>query len=314
MLYPPEGRIRDEPEKHLAIAREEGRFRGEGLRQRKDGELFLADVFISPMYEKDELVGYFKIVTDITETNKLLQERDLSRAEVKNLELESVLRERFIYMLTHDLRNPIQAARMSSEMITRKICNVEKHLDNARQSIRHICRVDKMISDLLDASRIREGEPFPLQIEESDLVEIAYEVSDGLATIYGNKFDIVAPATLLGFWDAKGLSRAIENLVTNAVKYGDKDQKITIQLLGVEDRVIIKVHNFGSTLSTQEQKSLFEIFQRSASAKEGKSKGWGLGLTLVRGITEAHGGIVKVRSLPREGTTFTLDLPRDARH
>lgn len=313
MLYPPEGKIRNEPEKHLAIAREEGRFRGEGLRQRKNGELFMADVFITPMYEKDELIGYFKIVTDITERNKLMQEIDLSRSQVEALEVESVLRDRFIYMLTHDLRNPIQAAKMSSEMITRQACNVEKHLDFARRSILHISRVDKMISDLLDASRIREGEPFPIQIAECDLIKIVNEVLDELATLHGDRFDIEGPDVMLGFWDGKGLRRAIENLTTNAVKYGDPANRISIRLTGVENRVIIKVHNFGAPINTQDQESLFEIFKRTASAKKGTSKGWGLGLTLVRGITEAHGGIVKVRSLPKEGTTFTLDLPLDAR-
>lgn len=313
MLYPREGQLRNEPQKHLDIARSEGRFRGEGTRQRKNGELFLADVFITPMYDQDELVGFFKIVTDLSERNKLIQERDLSRMQVETLEVESVLRDRFIYMLTHDLRNPLQAARMSAEMITRQTCNIEKHLDFARRSIQHVSRLDNMITNLLDASRIKEGEGFPITIQECDLSMIVHEVQDELTTLHGDRFEVNTPSEFVGFWDGKNLRRAIENLATNAIKYGAPDQKVCIRVSEVENRAIIKVQNFGSLISTKDQESLFNLFQRTVSAEKGATKGWGIGLTLVKGITEAHKGVVKVRSIPSEGTTFTLDLPRDAR-
>ncbi len=313
LLYPPEGRIRKEPEKHLEIAVSQGRFRGEGLRMRKNGDLFLADVFITPMFENTNLVGFFKVVTDVTERSRLMQEMDLTRTQIDTMKLESQLRERFVNMLTHDLRNPLQAAHMSAELIARQSCNNEKHHELAQRGSQNIKRVDEMISDLLDTSRIKEGKPFPLKLAEFDLAKLVTEVCEELATIMGDRFRADMPSSVLGFWDARGLKRVLENLVTNAVKYGDQNRKVTILLIEAEDRVLIKVHNFGLPISKQEQSSLFEIFQRAESAQHGENKGWGLGLTLVRGIAEAHGGIVKVRSLPDEGTTFTVDLPRDAR-
>jgi PAS domain S-box-containing protein len=313
ILYPPEGRIRKEPEKHLEIAVSQGRFRGEGQRMRKNGDLFLADVFITPMFESTNLVGFFKIVTDVTERNKLMQEMDLTRTQIETMKLESQLRERFVNMLTHDLRNPLAAALMNAELIARQTCNIEKHHALAERSAHHIKRVDEMISNLLDTSRIKEGKPFPLQLAEFDLAKLVTEVCEELGTIMGDRFRADMPSSVFGFWDARGLKRVLENLATNAVKYGDQNRKVTILLNEAEDRVIFKVHNFGLPISMQEQASLFEIFQRAESAQHGENKGWGLGLTLVRGIAEAHGGIVKVRSLPDEGTTFTVDLPRDAR-
>jgi signal transduction histidine kinase len=105
----------------------------------------------------------------------------------------------------------------------------------------------------------------------------------------------------------------LENLSENAIKYGDPLGTVTIGVREVEDRVIVEVHNVGHPIALEDQQSLFELFSRTQSAERGSKKGWGLGLTLVRGITEAHGGIVRVRSLAREGTTFTLDLPRRSR-
>src|SRR5436305_8654443 len=104
MLYPDEGRRRDEPMGHLRSAAIEGRFRGEGIRVRKNGEHFLADVSITPIHADGTLRGFAKVVQDLTERNLLMQERDLSRTEAERLRIEAEYRERFVQLLTHDLR------------------------------------------------------------------------------------------------------------------------------------------------------------------------------------------------------------------
>jgi PAS domain S-box-containing protein len=313
MLYPKEGQLRDEPMTHLEIANREGRFRGEGLRQRKNGELFLADVFITPMREEGHLVGFFKIVSDLTERNRIIQERDLSRTRAETLELESELRDRFVFTLSHDLRTPLSAAKMSAHRIARQNCGLDQHRELAQRSIQNLERVDKMIGDLLDASRIKAGQPMPLKIEEYDLTKDVQMVCEELATVHGDRFRLNAPASLICFWDRHGMRRVIENLLTNAIKYGDPSGDVTTDMQEVQDRVFIKVHNEGSPITQKDQESLFDLFRRTESAATGTRQGWGLGLTLVRGITEAHRGIVQVRSLPNEGTSFILDLPKDAR-
>lgn len=312
MLYPEEGVLRDEPDKHLEIARAEGRFRGEGLRRRKNGDFFLADVFITPIWDRDQLVGYFKIVADLTERNRVIQERDLSRTRVESLELDSAQRDRFIYTLSHDLRTPLAAASANCQLIQKYKCEVPQHEGLAGRARRSISRVDEMIRDLLDASRIKAGQPLPLNLEEYDLAQDARIICEDLATVHGDRFVVEGPAPLIGHWDRSGIRRVLENLLTNGIKYGDVTGAVTLRLMPVEDRVFIKVHNQGLSIDPQVQDSLFELFRRAESATR-QSEGWGLGLTLVRGITEAHGGIVKLRSLPKEGTTFIVDLPRDSR-
>jgi signal transduction histidine kinase len=109
------------------------------------------------------------------------------------------------------------------------------------------------------------------------------------------------------------LRRVIENLCTNAVKYGLADTPITITLKAEAERVQLSVHNYGPVIPKEQQSRLFEAFQRAPSAEQSGKRGWGLGLTLVRGITEAHGGSVEVASSEKEGTTFTVSLPWDTR-
>jgi PAS domain S-box-containing protein len=313
MLYPEEGNRRDEPMGHLRTAAIEGRFRGEGVRVKKSGELFLADVLITPMYQNSELVGFSKVVQDLTERNTLVQERDLSRTQARALETQQQLLERFVIELSHDIRTPLAAAGSSMEAITRSACNDTRHFAMAERAMNSVRRIDQLMTDLLDVSRIKAGQHVALQLQQCDLRKIAVEVADELTPTHGDRF-VVRPTTpVIGYWDGADLKRVIENLCSNAAKYGEPETPVTISLEPVKDRVLLKVHNFGEVIPPEHQTLLFEPFRRGLSAADPRKKGWGLGLALVRGITEAHGGVVKVESYPKEGTTFTLDLPVDPR-
>src|SRR5437763_8392922 len=101
---------------HLRTAAIEGRFRGEGVRVRKGGDEFLADVSITPIYEADHVVGFTKVVQDLTERNLIMQERDLSRTDSERLRAEADYREQFLATLTHDLRSPLATAKIAAEL------------------------------------------------------------------------------------------------------------------------------------------------------------------------------------------------------
>jgi PAS domain S-box-containing protein len=312
MLYPEEGRRRDEPMGHLRSAAIEGRFRGEGVRRRKNGELFLADVCITPIFDGDELTGFTKVVQDMTERNLLMQERDLSRADTTQLRADAEYRQRFVATLTHDLRSPLATAKTGADLISLQPEDPQKVKTWAARIGDALKRADGMIGDLLDAAQLQAGQTLPMEFAPCDLEAIADALVAEHASRLGDRLRVDVEGSSRGNWSADGLRRALENLVSNAVKYGDAGQPITIRIRRVDDRVLLSVHNFGTIIPLDEQAKLFQPFHRARTAKASGKQGWGIGLALVKGIVEAHKGIVKTESYPKEGTTFTADLPVDA--
>jgi signal transduction histidine kinase len=101
----------------------------------------------------------------------------------------------------------------------------------------------------------------------------------------------------------------IENLASNAIKYGTPYSIITITLRVVNDHAEIFVHNFGTCITPEDQNKIFTHYSRSISAESSGQTGWGIGLALVKGLAEAHKGSVRVESFKDQGTTFSIRLP-----
>jgi len=158
---------------------------------------------------------------------------------------------------------------------------------------------------------IRAGERLALKIEEFDLDLLVREIVDEFNVIYENRFVLVTDGPAPGFWSQSGIRRVIENLSTNAIKYSTPDTPITVTMRQTKSRVKVSVHNEGQAIPTAIQTQLFQAFRR-AKTSEPKT-GWGLGLTVVKGLTEAHHGTANVESAEGKGTTFAIELPRDAR-
>ena len=248
------------------------------------------------------------------EINERVRELVQAQAFVKNLEQERDLRDQFVSILTHDLRTPLTAAKMSAQVILRQPEKIEKNHILARKVVKSIDRMDQMIKDLLDANRIRAGEPLTFSMNECDMRYIALTALRDLGISYGDRFMLETDRECInGYWNEESMRRVIENLVNNAVKYGSPQELITVSIEQLDDLVQIKVHNAGNSISKADQVNLFQPFHRTNSAKNGEKKGWGLGLTLVRGVAQAHGGSVKVESSEQEGTSFIVTIPRDSR-
>lgn len=240
---------------------------------------------------------------DLTEQHRLVQK----------LMNEKNMRERFVSALTHDLRTPLTAALLTAEILTRDPRVDESVRRRASKIVGFIDRTDRMIRDLLDANRISAGQPMCLNLAPCDLVKICESASVDLAALYGERIRLNHPKEILGYWDERGLRRVIENLVNNAVKYGSPDTPITVSLKEKNGWAEISVHNQGNPISEADQASVFRQFRRTEAASSGGRTGWGIGLTLVRGMAEAHGGKVKVESSSKKGTTFYVLIPKDTR-
>ena len=262
--------------------------------------------------QKVTVLAIRELVNQLSQMRKVAEEGRVRAEEaVTHLEMERALRERFVATLTHDLRNPLTAAKISAQLLKRTLDRPELVEKASNRVVQSLERADKMIQNLLDANRIKAGKHLSLPMDYCDLTALARSALEGLGSQCPTvKLD--APSSVSGYWNCESLTRVIENLLSNAVKYGDHQKPVTVSLRD-EDRVKVSVHNYGNPIPVEEQASVFQDYHRSDSAQLSGKQGWGLGLTLVRGIAESHGGKVQVESSPDLGTTFSVVLPRDSR-
>ena len=224
---------------------------------------------------------------------------------------QAALRERFIASLTHDLRTPLFTARASAELIqcTTDAAKIEKYADYI---VKSLSRVDSMVQKLLDASALNSGERLRLHLRNFDLHDLVNEICEELATLHGPRF-VCTGEESFGWWDRDAVKRAIENLASNAIKYGADGSPVRITIQSSHGRTILDVHNEGEPIPPEQQENVFRAFQRAAAGKTHTTEGWGIGLAYVRAVAESHGGSIGLDSGAGRGTTFTLDVPTDAR-
>jgi PAS domain S-box-containing protein len=229
------------------------------------------------------------IVSDVTDRKLLEQNRN-----------------QFISTLSHDIRNPLAAAHSNAQLLEKYPEQIECSKRLLDRIVINIERADGMIQDLLDTSRLQRGMELHLKMAECDLGVALYEVVEELAVHYGDRLRFRTDGEFGGRWAFDALRRVTENLVGNAVKYGDPSSPITIRLSRNVDSVVLSVHNEGNAIPLDEQRTLFEPFRRAQSAEQSDKVGWGLGLTLVKGVAGALGGSIEVESGSEVGTTFRL--------
>jgi signal transduction histidine kinase len=235
------------------------------------------------------------------------------KATNHQLRIEREMRERFVAVLAHDLLGPLAAAKMGTQLLLSHPELLNERSSVPAQIIGDLERTDRMVRDLLDVHQIRAGHRLTLRLGKTDLVAITQDVVQELTTIHGDRFSVNAAAHEWGFWSAPDMRRALWNLASNAIKYGGKATPIEIRVASNEGIVELTVHNEGSVILAEDRANLFEPFSRSISIQAAAERGWGLGLTLVKGCAEAHGGAVEIESEAERGTTFTLRFPSDAR-
>jgi signal transduction histidine kinase len=218
------------------------------------------------------------------------------------------IQELFMVTLTHDLRGPLNVLKMGTQLTLRRLERGDTHVDVAARMISAINRLDSMIQNLLDASRLRAGQSLKIEFEECDLEMLVQDVAEDLNFAYGERFVVVCDSDIRSYCSRKEIRRVIENLGINAVKYGAPSTPITLTLQQTETQISLTIHNEGNPIALDAQSILFQQFRRTTSAED--QTGWGLGLFLAKSITEAHQGKIEVESEEGKGTSFIVKLPK----
>jgi signal transduction histidine kinase len=216
------------------------------------------------------------------------------------------VRERFIGILGHDLRDPLAAVAMSASFLR------ESRLDDRQRDLvakieRGTDRIAAMISDVLDFTRGKLGSGIPISPVASDMAAICRAAADEIAAARTTQIDLDLRGDLRGAFDAERAKQALANLLGNAVQYGTGP--IQLRAWEREDRraIFTSVTNRGEVIAPDRVRGIFDPFKLAAKRR---GKGLGLGLYIVQQIAVAHGGVCRVTSTREDGTTFSIEWPR----
>lgn len=218
------------------------------------------------------------------------------------------MRERVAATLSHDMRNPLSLIVTATELIARN-----PDIDAARRMAVKIYvgakRMQLMLAQLVDALTFERAAKLPLVLTEFDIRDLLESTAQQF-NIGGDERIEVSTASVVGHWCRSSLYRALENLITNAIKYGDGGP-IRIKAVAERGRIMLSVHNSGHPIAEEQRERIFEYLRRGG--EDGMAEGWGIGLPYVRSVAEGHGGTVAVDSSAAAGTTFIIDTPVDCR-
>jgi PAS domain S-box-containing protein len=336
-FYPPEDVAAGKCELELRGALEQGRFEDEGWRVRKDGTRFWANVVITPIRSPDGTpLGFAKVTRDLTtrrqaETARLhlaeaqaaqraAEERARERSQVAqeleamNSKLKAALasRDDFLAVASHELRTPLHILTMqvtSSQFLIESGRATDERLKGRLEKAQaELQRLDDLLTKLLDVSRIAAGRLHVEQVEV-DLVATTREIVERArdeSARSGCPISLIAPGELRGQWDPLRIEQVITNLLSNAMKYGERSP-VTIELARIGERVQIVVSDRGLGIDPADRERIFERFERAVSPRN--VSGFGLGLWIVRQILDSMGGTIRVEGEKGKGSRFIVDLP-----
>lgn len=254
-----------------------------------------------------EIVEWFGTNTDVHEMTQL--SNDFAAAVQA--------RDEFLSIASHELKTPLTSLMLQAQIFKRKALRNDTSVYQKEQvdgivnhTEKQSLRLNRLVDDMLDIGRIRSG-MLVIEREECDLCNLVKEVLERLQSQF-----ILSGASLpeiqicdaaVGDWDRFRLEQVVNNLLTNAIRYGE-GKPVKIRVHSDSGRVTLCVTDQGIGIGKEDQEKIFDRFERAVNANE--VSGLGLGLFITKQIVKAHGGTIWVESELGKGSTFFVELPR----
>jgi signal transduction histidine kinase len=213
-----------------------------------------------------------------------------SQRYIESLTRERRLRRQFVSSLTHDIRNPLGAAILSAQLLTRKFPDNQQVHELTNRSVFAVQKADVLIQDLLDLNKILSDKPMPFELVDLDLHDLLDKLVQSLSASEEGRFVLSCPRGIIGHWDEKSLSRAFEVLLRSSMTSADAESPIFISVVEGPS-VSIDIHFKG--------KAPWEVNRDQ----------WELWWTLATGIISQHGGKLRAERMPTLDIRYFLELP-----
>mgnify|MGYP005851841301 CR=1 FL=1 len=257
------------------------------------GEERYVRVSAAPIRDSDgQVVSAVAVVRDVT-----------AQAEFERT------KDQFIAVAAHELKTPVTIMKGSAQILLRQSEGLEAPQRKLLASMnRGADRIDRVVRDLLDISRLHAG-AFPLEREKISLSELTEEVADRLTLTTGRAIRItdLEPASVLG--DQARLEQVLTNLLDNAVTYSPQGSEIEVSVTKEDGQAVVSVQDRGVGIPKEKQKHMFERFYRAHTGTPYDYGGMGVGLYISQQIVQRHGGRIWFESEEGQGSTFSFSIP-----
>ncbi|MDQ6771200.1 MAG: ATP-binding protein [Gemmatimonadota bacterium] len=225
--------------------------------------------------------------------------------------LEAVRRD-FVANVSHELRTPLTIVGGFAETLQDPDISPERRSEFAQTIYSNTQRMQRIVDELLDLSRIESGHWKP-RVQAVTITQVATEVFARVSAVAGKK-DIsletrIAPAATIVHADRTAIEQILLNLVENALRHTPEGGKITIETAQARNGVVLSVTDTGAGIAPEHLPRIFERFYRADSGRSREAGGTGLGLAIVKHLVEAHGGSVNADSVVGSGTTVKIFFP-----
>jgi PAS domain S-box-containing protein len=278
--------------------------------RKKNGELYVEMAVIAPVVDKNgRATHYVGLKDDITAQRRFAEEIE---AKLRKEQEISEMKTRFISMISHEFRTPLTAAMASAELL-------HNHFDRLAPAKREelfgrihssVLRLTEMLDEILTLNRVDTGHS-KVQLEPADLPSLLNDAIDEirLSDHDAHRFEFIANGDQGSFiTDANLLRHIVSNLLSNAARYSPAGTAITIRTEADSQGIKLSVADRGIGIPEADRERIFESFERGSNV--GAAKGTGLGLNIVKRMTELLGGSISVDSVEGGGSRFALFLPR----
>jgi signal transduction histidine kinase len=239
------------------------------------------------------------------------QEGDQDRL-IEELRREIAARDEFIAVAAHELRNPMTPIVALVQLLVSRARREEASaallsgLQTLESAVDHYVR---RATTLLEITRVNAGN-LRLTPSTFDMCELVQECSRKyslLAERAGTPLECRVKGSVTGTWDRLAMEQILDNLISNAIRYGD-GQPINVDLDATDESVVLRVIDRGVGIHAEDRERIFERFERAAGSK--RDGGFGIGLWLTHQLVQAQAGVLELHSKIGAGSTFTVHLPR----
>ncbi|OIN96447.1 MAG: PAS domain-containing sensor histidine kinase [Deltaproteobacteria bacterium CG1_02_45_11] len=235
--------------------------------------------------------------------------------DVTRLKRLENMRRDFVANVSHEIKTPLTAIKGFVETLQNGAFEKPEESQRFLGIIeKHVNRLNSIIDDLLSLSRLeQEGESKEIKLEKGSIKEViqtAVLLCQAKAGAKNIRVNLLCEEEIIGAIEPTLLEHAVVNLLDNAIQYSKKESEIQIAAVQTDSEINISIKDHGVGIAREHRPRIFERFYRADKARSRELGGTGLGLAIVKHIVQAHGGQVAVESVPGQGSTFTIHLPK----